>query len=120
VALPLQARAFPRQEIGSLVERSLSDVGLTLVADRLVDELSGGQRQRTGVARALVGCPSVLIADEPVAELDSESRDRVLGLILDRRHTVVLASNDPTVAAACDRVLELRGGTVKLVPGKSG
>jgi ABC-type lipoprotein export system ATPase subunit len=55
-----------------------------------------------------------------VAELDPESRDRVLALILDRRRTAVLASNDPTVAAACDRVLELRDGTVGWVPEHKG
>ena len=112
VALPLQARGLPRTEIERLVAASLDDVGLAASGDRLVEELSGGQRQRVDVARALAGSPPVVIGDEPTSELDPDSRGRVLDLLLHQHRTVVIASNDPEVAAACDQTLALGDGQV--------
>ncbi len=112
VALPLQVLGASRSAIGERVAEVLSGVDLTRQADRLVDELSGGQRQRVGVARALIGSPPLVLADEPTSEQDPEHRSRVLGQLGDGGRTVVIASNDPEVAAVCDRVVELRDGRV--------
>jgi len=111
VALPLQARGFDRAEIAERCRDALAAVDLESVATRLVDDLSGGQRQRVGVARALAGQPSVLLADEPTAELDPGNRNRILDLLVSSAtRLVVVASNDPEVIAACPRVLELDDG----------
>jgi putative ABC transport system ATP-binding protein len=112
VALPLQTRGLPRTEIERLVAASLGDVGLAASGERLVEELSGGQRQRVGVARAVAGSPAVVIGDEPTSELDPDSRGLVLDLLLHQHRTVVIASNDPEVAGACDQVLALGDGQV--------
>jgi ABC-type lipoprotein export system ATPase subunit len=115
VALPLQARRFAREGIARLTARALADVGLERHAKRLVDELSGGERQRVGIARALAGSPTVLVADEPTAELDPDNRARVLDLFgahARRGHVVVIASDDPEVVGACGRVVTLDRGTV--------
>jgi putative ABC transport system ATP-binding protein len=115
VALPLQSRAvrIPAAEIRQRSVAALSSVGLEGTEDRLVTELSGGQRQRVAVARVLAGEPDIVIADEPTAELDADSRHRVLRLFLEaaaRGSLVVLATHDPEVADCCDDWLELVDG----------
>ena len=120
VALPLQAHGLSRVHIERQVATSLDDVGLAASGDRLVEELSGGQRQRVGVARSLAGSPSVVIGDEPTSELDPDSRRRVLELLLHQNRTVVIASNDPEVATACDQVLVLRDGQMISSPDDLG
>jgi putative ABC transport system ATP-binding protein len=115
VALPLQAQAIrvPGAEIEKRCLAALASVGLAGTEDRLVTELSGGQRQRVAVARVLAGEPDVIIADEPTAELDADSRHRVLRLLLDtaaRGALVVLATHDPEVADCCDDWWEIVDG----------
>lgn len=115
VELPLQARRVPARRCEQLADDSLAAVGLAALGGRPVGELSGGQRQRVAVARALAGGPCLLLADEPTAELDAESRAVVLEVLLGqarRGATVVIASHDPEVIAACDAVLSLRDGQV--------
>ena len=115
VALPLQARRLPREDVAARTARALADVGLERHAGRPVDELSGGERQRVGIARALALDPEVLVADEPTSELDPGNRNRVLSLLRDlarRGRIVAIASDDPEVAAACSRVVVLDQGTV--------
>ena len=94
----------------------LEQVGL---ADRLghtPEQLSGGERQRVAIARALVSSPSVILADEPTANLDSRRAREVLGLLAalgrDRGAAVLLATHDPHAAAFADTVLALRDGTL--------
>lgn len=86
------------------------------VADRQPGEVSGGQRQRVAVARALVGGPRVLFADEPTGALDSLNGERVMTLLSDaaRTHgtTVVLVTHEARVAAYADREVVMRDGRV--------
>lgn len=114
VALPLQVRGLARDEIAARCAEELDGVDLLGVANRLVDDLSGGQRQRVGVARALAGHPDVVLADEPTAELDPVSRERVLSVVLGASlpRIVVIASNDPEIVEACAQTLHLRDGRV--------
>jgi putative ABC transport system ATP-binding protein len=118
VALPLQVRGLSPDDIAARCAEMLEGVDLSPVATRLVDDLSGGQRQRVGVARALAGRPDVMLADEPTAELDPVSRERVLGLVL--RPTVprlvVIASNDPEIMAECAQVVHLLDGRISATP----
>ena len=79
-------------------------------------ELSGGQQQRVAVARALVSRPSVLFADEPTGNLDSQTSDEVLGLLRDSvdelGQTTVMVTHDPHAAARADRILFLSDGEI--------
>jgi ABC-type sugar transport system ATPase subunit len=104
-----------RAEGRSQATRALERMGLSDLSDRLVEQLSGGQRQRVAVARALVTPPSLILADEPTAELDAVNRDRVVAELraeAERGALVVLATHDPDVAARCDDELHLADGVV--------
>ncbi len=113
VAVVLQARRVARTEVTRRTAAALAGLGLQDSADRLVRDLSGGQRQRVGLARALVGEPEVLVADEPSSELDAEQRALVLGQLqahARKGNIVIVASHDPKVAEAGDRAVPLVDG----------
>lgn len=113
IAITLQARGINRAEVRRRTAEVLEQVGLTEVADHLIDDMSGGQQQRVAVARALIGAPDVLLADEPTAELDAENRERIVALLSAHARSgaiVLIASHDPDVVASCDDLLELDAG----------
>jgi putative ABC transport system ATP-binding protein len=115
VQVALLARGVGGQEAERRARAALDEVGLAGAARRLVEQLSGGQQQRVAVARAVVGRPALLLADEPTSELDPATRDLVVQLLRDMAGAgaaVVLATHDPDVAAACDHTLELDDGVV--------
>jgi putative ABC transport system ATP-binding protein len=110
VSLPLQSRGVDRSEVAERSDRTLAAVGLGDQAQHLIWELSGGQRQRVAVARALAGDPGLILADEPVAGLDLESRTAVIKLLLDAARAgaiVIIASSDPELIDNCSRVVAL-------------
>jgi putative ABC transport system ATP-binding protein len=93
---------------------ALADVGLRARAHSAIDALSGGEQQRVAIARALVHTPKLLLADEPTGNLDDATAQELLpallGLTRARGTTLVIVTHDETLAAAADRVLELREG----------
>jgi len=95
---------------------ALARVGVADYAGQRAGTLSGGQQQRGAIARALVGDPRLLLADEPTGNLDSATGAEVLDLLFilhrDRGLTLILATHDPAVAARCDRVIQLQDGAV--------
>jgi putative ABC transport system ATP-binding protein len=115
IAIALQTRGVDRAGVRERTDLVLDQVGLTDVADHLIEDMSGGQQQRVAVARALVAAPEVLLADEPTAELDAENRERIVALLIAHARTgavVVIASHDPDVVEVCDATLELDAGRV--------
>jgi putative ABC transport system ATP-binding protein len=115
VAAPL----IPDRSVPDKLARAkaaLAQVGLLDRALARPGELSGGQQQRVGIARALVGRPGLLLADEPTGNLDSRTGDEILDLLLHLRDengtTILVATHSSAVAARCDRVVRLRDGAI--------
>jgi len=114
VAMPMRIARIPREEAGRRAAELLTRVGL---GERLVHRpgmLSGGEQQRVAVARALVMKPALLLADEPTGDLD-ENTGESLHQLLREMHaehglTSIIATHNPRLAAACDRVLRLEQG----------
>ncbi|MEE6260430.1 ABC transporter ATP-binding protein [Plantactinospora sonchi] len=94
----------------------LDAVGLADRERALPAQLSGGQQQRVAVARALIGGPALVLADEPTGNLDSTTGTEIIDLLLrlhdERGMTVVLATHEQHVAARCDRLVRLRDGRI--------
>lgn len=114
VALPLLYRGFSRAERRLRAMAELERVGLAERALHRPEELSGGQRQRVAVARALVGDPALILADEPTGALDSRTADEIMGLFEQINRTlgvtVVVVTHDPGIAARCPRRIVMRDG----------
>jgi putative ABC transport system ATP-binding protein len=115
VAQPLIYRGISPSKRRERAATALQRVGL---ADRMghrSNELSGGQRQRVAVARALVGQPELLLADEPTGNLDSRTAKEIMDLFTQLHtegQTVVVVTHDPGVAACCRRVVRLHDGRI--------
>lgn len=113
VEMPLMYAGVPRSERHVKAREALKRVGLLDKEKHLPSQLSGGQQQRVSIARALVGNPSVILADEPTGALDSRTGREVLK-ILQKLHkngnTVVLITHDNSIAATAERVIRLEDG----------
>jgi putative ABC transport system ATP-binding protein len=113
VALPLELDARPAREVRERVASALERVGLLPRRAHRPDELSGGEMQRTAIARALVIEPTVLLADEPTGNLDSETGGQVLDALAQANRagcTVVLVTHDAAAASRAHRTVRLRDG----------
>jgi len=114
VELPLLLTSLSKTERRRRVAAALQIVGLADRAKHKPGELSGGQQQRVGIARAIVGDPSILLCDEPTGDLDRATADEILGLLqlLNRQHnkTIVMVTHDPKAADHASRQLEMDKG----------
>jgi putative ABC transport system ATP-binding protein len=115
VMQPLVYRGIPRAERAARAKEALEQVGLGNRLGHRPNQLSGGQRQRVAVARALVGKPSILLADEPTGNLDSRTSEEIMALF-DEVHrsgqTVVVVTHEPDIAAHCRRTLRVSDGRI--------
>jgi putative ABC transport system ATP-binding protein len=115
VELPLTYRGMKASERKERVNQALERVGMAHRSKHLPSQLSGGQQQRVAVARALVGQPSILLADEPTGNLDSKNGDAVMELLRDLHRqgsTICMVTHDPRFARHADRTVHLFDGRV--------
>lgn len=114
VEMPLLIAGVRGREARDRAEALLTELGLGERMDHRPSELSGGQQQRVSLARALVGRPAIVWADEPTGNLDEGDSRQVTELLrqLNKtyRQTIVIVTHDATVAGACDRTLRMRDG----------
>ncbi len=116
VELPLTYRGMKSAERRKRVTEALEKVGMAHRAKHLPSQLSGGQQQRVAVARALVGDPLILLADEPTGNLDSKNSEAVLGVLRDLNErlgqTILMITHDLHVATYGHRVVHMLDGSV--------
>jgi putative ABC transport system ATP-binding protein len=115
VELPLIYNGTPAEERAERAKKAIAMVDLT---DRMLhkpNELSGGQRQRVAIARALVNNPSILLADEPTGNLDSQTGQEIMGLferLHEQGNTIILVTHEHDIAAHAHRIIHIRDGKV--------
>ncbi len=113
----LLLRGVPKEERRRRVEELFVKIGMDGLEDRRPGRLSGGQQQRVAVARAVVGEPALVLADEPTANLDSHASDDLLGVMEDLNRdlgiTFVFATHDPRVMERAHRLIRLVDGAIE-------
>jgi len=116
VALPLSFSGVPLEARLKRAKRILDIVGLKTHMNHKPSELSGGQQQRVGIARALVTDPQIVFADEPTGNLDSNTSDEVMRVIIDilreQNKTLIMVTHDPHIAEFGDKVIHLLDGRI--------
>jgi len=115
VELPLTYRHVPGAERRKMVREALEKVGMAHRQKHYPSQLSGGQQQRVAVARALVGEPSILLADEPTGNLDSANGEAVIGILRELHRagsTICMVTHDPRYAQYADRTVRIFDGRV--------
>jgi len=115
VELPLTYRGMPSSERKKRAQNALERVGMSHRMKHYPAQLSGGQQQRVAVARALVGDPLILLADEPTGNLDSKNGQAVMDLLRDLHRggaTICMVTHDPRYASYADRTIHLFDGRI--------
>ena len=116
IMLALDLRGAPPSEAPALAAKALQQVGLSHRAHANPSKLSGGEKQRVSIARALAGSPSVILADEPTAALDSENGLAVMQLLAeiakDTSRAVLAVTHDPRTVPFATRVLRIEDGLI--------
>jgi putative ABC transport system ATP-binding protein len=116
VALTLRIMGHPEAEAMATASRALSAMGLAERAGHRAMELSGGEQQRVALARALVKAPALLVADEPTAQLDTETAQGIMAVIREAASSgtaVLLATHDAAATELADRVLHMEDGVLR-------
>jgi putative ABC transport system ATP-binding protein len=116
VTLPQELAGRNSHDLQASAKALLEQVDLADRCDTFPDRLSGGEQQRVAIARALIHDPMLLLADEPTGNLDQETGQRVLNLLLEltqgRGKTLILATHNPEITQDADRILRVHEGTV--------
>ena len=116
VGLPLTYRELPEQEINERAHVVLQRVGIDHLSQRRPRELSGGQQQRAAIARALVGQPTIILADEPTGALDSKIGQEIMELFIQLnqidKNTMIIITHDINIARQCQRIVQIQDGSI--------
>lgn len=117
VMLPQELAGRQGKELKQVAVNLLEKVGLADRCNAFPDQLSGGQQQRVAIARALVHQPMLVLADEPTGNLDEETGEKVLNLLLqltrDTHKTLIMATHNPEIARFANRVLRMHHGRLQ-------
>lgn len=116
VILPLLLAKTPRRQATEMGEEWFARLGINALRERRPGDMSGGQAQRVAIARALIHRPAVVFADEPTGALDQSTGHEVMQILTSTARIsgacLVVVTHDPTVAAWCERLVEIRDGLV--------
>jgi putative ABC transport system ATP-binding protein len=115
VELPLIYNGTPANERLDRAKKALEEVRLAERMNHKPNELSGGQRQRVAIARALVNSPSIILADEPTGNLDSQTGNEIMALMEElhqRGNTIVLVTHEPDIAQHAHRIVTIKDGQI--------
>jgi putative ABC transport system ATP-binding protein len=115
VELPLLYQRVPRAQRRNLVREALELVGLSARARHKPEQLSGGQQQRVAVARAVVGDPKLILADEPTGNLDSKNGEEVMSMLKilnEQGATIMMVTHSPSHAERAHRIVNLFDGRI--------
>ena len=118
VALPLVFDGWGREARTDRARDRLAAVGLGDRLDHKPTELSGGQRQRVAIARALAPDPQLILADEPTGNVDTETGDRIMGLLAELHgdgNTILLVTHERRIADHADRIVHVRDGVIERI-----
>ena len=122
VVLPLLMLRVPKKEAYKKAEEALKKVGLSDRSKNYPSQLSGGQQQRVAIARAIAHEPKILFADEPTANLDSETSDVILNVFLELHkagQTILMVTHEHDYALKADGIIELSDGKIINKTGKA-
>lgn len=113
----LMLQGVPPEERRKRIELIFAELGIDGLEERRPNDLSGGQQQRVAIARAIAPEPAVILADEPTANLDSQTAEELLQLMhqlnQEKKMTFIFSSHDPLVVAHAERVIRLRDGRLE-------
>jgi putative ABC transport system ATP-binding protein len=115
VELPLIYNGTPAEERAERAKKAIELVDLTSRMMHKPNELSGGQRQRVAIARALVNNPSILLADEPTGNLDSQTGEEIMGVFArlhEQGNTIILVTHEHDIAQHAHRMIHIRDGKI--------
>ena len=117
VSLPLEIARLPRKKRAHKINAALKAVDLYDKRKNRAKDLSGGQKQRLAIARAIVGDPQIIFADEPTGNLDSETGAKVEGLLFDYNKqkgvTLIVVTHDADLAKKCDYQIIIKDGRIE-------
>jgi putative ABC transport system ATP-binding protein len=121
IELPMLIAGVPKEERQKRAFELLEKVDLIERRDHKPDELSGGERQRVAIARSLANNPSILLADEPTGDLDTETGFTILNLLKEvnktENQTLVLVTHDASIARQSNRIFHIKDGMVDDIEG---
>lgn len=123
VSLPLIFRNVEKKQRVKLAREALAAVGLKGYEKRKPTQMSGGQQQRVGIARALVGTPKIIFADEPTGNLDSNTTKEVMNIIVNQvkenNQTLILVTHDRSIAEYASKIVTIQDGNIVSIEEKN-